>query len=215
MGRADATYGAGVARATAGAVAGDTAVTLDGTGRIELGRMSSPRTVEFWVQTRTPGDGAVFSNRNDIHHYVYVGTTSDGHVLAFDSHALPSTQRIADGKWHYVAYTYNGTTGKLYVDGKLSASADWERLEGSAEASVGYDASTKTHFRGSVDELAVYDFPLTAAQVAAHFAARAPKPGRRPAYKGSFLRARLPGSPVASAPFALAIVPDRPVHPFG
>jgi hypothetical protein len=136
-------------------------------------------------------------------------------VLSFDSGSLLSTTRVVDGRWHYVVYTYDGTTGRLYVDGALEGSVARERIEGAAEASVGYDASLNTYFRGSVDDVALYDYALSDVQVKEHFAARQPRPAKSQTFSGAYVRARLASGSASSQPFSLARFRDCLVDPFG
>jgi hypothetical protein len=104
-------------------------------------------------------------------------------------------------------------TGKIYVDGRLDEYGRWVRSEGGARASLAYDAALKSYYKGSIDEVAVYNHPLTAAQVLAHYVASGHVP--RPVYPPGTLRARILGSTAASLPFSLTRPPDRYVLPFG
>ena len=117
-------------------------------------------------------------------------------------------------------YTYDNGFGQLYVDGQLDSQARWPRMEGGAEASLGYDAALKTFLRGSLDEVAIYDRALSARQVKEHFRASGQQvvlgdqfgivqPGQ------TYLRARLGNGSVGSLPFSLTRPPDRFVLPFG
>jgi Concanavalin A-like lectin/glucanases superfamily len=215
VGTGAATYEGGVGLGAPGAPTGvtDPSVTLDGSGRVSLGWQWSPRTVELWLKTTDPGPGAAFSNRNDISHYVFLGTSGDGRLLAFDTRPLTSEARIDDGRWHYVVYTYDGTVGRLYLDGSIIASESYERILGGAEASIGYDASLQSSFRGSVDEVAIYDTALSEAQVREHYASRLPRSAGSKKIAGRYVRARF-GS-AASQPFSLVRAPDHPYDPFG
>jgi hypothetical protein len=213
-----ASYSGGVSLGQSGALRGDpdTAVSLDGVDdEVSLGPLPSPRTVELWLKARGPlaSGAAAFSNRDEMSHYVFLGVSDDGRARAYDSFALTSPQRVDDGVWHYLVYTYDGSTGRLYVDGDLAASGVFERLEGVAQARVGYDPAPAAHLRGLVDEVAVYDFPLSRAEVKAHYRARMPRKAGRTTIRGRYVRARVRG--VTSQPFSLARIGDRVYDPFG
>jgi len=73
-----------------------------------------------------------------------------------------------DGKYHHVVGTYDGTKMRLYIDGELSA-------EKANSAAIVYNSGTQSNdylmiggwlndgiFKGSVDEVVVYDRALTA-----------------------------------------------------
>lgn len=189
------------------------AVALNGIdGRIELGQIVSPDTVELWMKTKGTKESPVFSNRNVLHQFLYLGTYQRlPHV--YDLFHLFGARNVADDNWHHVVYTYSGLTGKIYVDGLLSSSNTWIRSVGGADASLGFDEAIGKHFKGSIDEVAVYDHALTAGQVRKHFLAAGRKLVPDPDL-GS-LRARLIGSSDASLPFSLKPPPDRYVLPFG
>ena len=97
-----------------------------------------------------------------------------------------------DGQWHYVVATYNASTGAvaLYVDGQLIGT----NSTSSAQTYTGYwrvggdnlnawnldpwgsnsQGTTQPHsyyFNGTIADVAVYPTALSAAQVAAHYAA--------------------------------------------
>ncbi len=214
VGRHPGVVEGGVTFGAPGALENDrnTAVRLNGAdGRIDLGEIASPRTVEVWLKTKTPL-GSVFSNRDIFHQFVSLGPFGRlPHV--FDSFSLFGGTPLANNRWHQLVYTYSGVTGKVYVDGRLDASNTWIRLEATTDASLGFDAALGRYFKGFIDEVAVYDHALTAAQVRRHFLAS----GRTldPDPDLGSLRARLIGSSDASLPFSLKRPPDRYVLPFG
>jgi hypothetical protein len=214
-GRHPASATGGVKFGVPGALRNDanTAVEFNGSdGKIDLGTLTAPSTVELWVKTKTTQDSPLFSNRNALHQFVYLGTFQHlPHV--FDSFHLFGGSGIANNRWHQIVYTYSGVTGKVYVDGRLDATNTWIRDEGGADASLGFDASIGKHFKGSIDEVAVYDHTLTDGLVRKHFLAAGRKLVLDPDL-GS-LRARLIGSSDASLPFLLKPPPDRYVLPFG
>jgi Concanavalin A-like lectin/glucanases superfamily len=210
----DGTIVGNVRLGTPGAFAGSTSATFDGSGRIALGRVTSLHTIELWVKTRTlAADVAAFSNRNDQHMYANVGVAA-GLAHAVDSYAVWA-KPVNDGRWHYLAYTYDTptSTGRLYVDGKPESYAVFPRTEGGAPASLGFDAYTRTFFKGQIDEVAAYSYPLTAEQIRSHYLAS----GRRiaPDVAPGMLRAVESRSKASSLPFSLNRPPDRYVLPFG
>ncbi len=90
---------------------------------------------------------------------------------------VPSPTALAANKVYYVASTYDGTTGRLYVNGVLVASgaktgtlADYTAGYG---LTIGDDAGlSDPAFKGSIDEVAVYaGKTLSAAQIQNHYTA--------------------------------------------
>ncbi len=64
--------------------------------------------------------------------------------------------------WHHFAYTFDGTTHRLYVDGALAGMSTGEPDDGavaSARLGAGYDNAE--NFRGQLDEVRVYNRALT------------------------------------------------------
>jgi YD repeat-containing protein len=161
----------------------DTAVSLNGTTqRVAVGTWTTPATVEAWVKlpARNTAELPVFSNRDTNSSpnksMLYFGL-SEGRVFIFENARRPlsmlGTSRVDDGGWHQIAYTWDGSTGRIYVDGALETSlpqSDTLPLYTSA-ASIGYDLANGQFFPGSIDEVAVYASALSADRVSAHYSA--------------------------------------------
>jgi len=77
--------------------------------------------------------------------------------------------------WHYIAFTYNGRQATLYVDG-----LEVDGIDGGSIVPIGYHATNSTligaeagsadipsgvYFKGSLDELRIYNTALTAEEV--------------------------------------------------
>jgi hypothetical protein len=76
---------------------------------------------------------------------------------------------ITDATWHHVGWTWDGTNHKIYIDGSLSATnAETARPPSDT---TGMRIGTWNHdvgreFKGLMDEVAIWDRALTAAEVA-------------------------------------------------
>ena len=147
-------------------------------------------SISLWLKTTKSGTQTILSgaNRsNDNEHLLYL--PREGQVLLFShgragrlqSECAVDVEPIADGRWHHIAWIRNATEGSsdLYVDGVgqtgicghleyrglsvgeggLILGQDQDRLGG------GFDSSQA--FRGSLDDLWIYDRALTAAEVQA------------------------------------------------
>jgi len=215
----DGTYSGGVRLGVPSPLVGDQGrgLELDGrTGVVELGTVESPRTVELWVKTGTAAGGPLFSNRNEISQFSFLGVLGAGNAFVYDAVELQGTRWLTDEQWHHVAYVHDGLSGRLYVDGKLDGELPFAPQPGGGTAYIGYDAALKSHLPGAFDDVAVYDYPLSAEQVARHYAASGVKPERDPIPaddRSVHLRARAGGQ--SSVPFSLASMPNRAVLPFG
>jgi hypothetical protein len=101
--------------------------------------------------------------------------------------ALGNTN-VADGNWHHVAGTYDGTTIKIYVDGVLQGATTYT-------AGVGYvpgdplfigkrqGVGNTSHFNGLIDEVEIFNRALSASDIQAIFNA------------GSMGKCKLPSCP--------------------
>jgi RHS repeat-associated protein len=195
-----ATWRGGVSFGQPGLVSGssDTAASLDGsTGEIDTDYVQSPvsaYSVEAWVKTTDGGTRKAIVNDR--------GSGGGGQSLTLqlsggkpyfelESNFLEigviGPTAINDGQPHHLVGTWSGTAGSavapsqftLYVDG--SAVSTTTVVNGSATAPVAGSGGTKigrheawgTNLNGTVDEVAIYQGALTAAQVQAHHTAGA------------------------------------------
>jgi hypothetical protein len=172
---------------------GDTAITLDGSG----GYVTAPTpvtnptalSVEIWFRTTTTRGGRLIGLSQDpsgtsttYDRNLYM---SDAGTLVFavapggvDPQAVVSPHAYNDGRWHLAVATFGKGGTALYVDGGLAAAdpAATAAQDFTGYWRVGYDslkfephAPTSDALDGSLDEAAVYDYPLNAEQVRAHF----------------------------------------------
>jgi uncharacterized repeat protein (TIGR02059 family) len=119
--------------------------------------------------------------------YLQTQGTSKG-VFAFEREAGGCTARptrtysvpVTAGQWYYLVATYDGQRMRLYVDGTLVTQqpTSSESLAASSfeqQIRVGNDISAGAggaggHFKGTIDEPAVYSHALSSSQVQAHYA---------------------------------------------
>ncbi|MBT2230517.1 RHS repeat-associated core domain-containing protein [Nonomuraea sp. NEAU-A123] len=100
---------------------------------------------------------------------------------------ITSAAPVNNNQWHHVVLSVSGQQQKLYLDGQAVGQVSGEMYEelrseayvGSGDRAVswsdipgGQTASGAFAFKGSIDEFAVYDKPLTDAEISAHWAAR-------------------------------------------
>lgn len=141
-------------------------------------------TVEAWVRRLgSPGTWRyVFSSGATACHAapygLYTGFTGGlaFYVSGVGGYVLSPEAEIGavwDGGWHHAAGTYDGQRVRLYIDGIEVASGTPTTLAiryglGSRGVLIGtYRGSCSRPFTGDIDEVAVHDHALSAAQVAA------------------------------------------------
>jgi hypothetical protein len=187
----------GITYGTAGHLAGDpdTAVTTDGSGALALTQATDfdgvkPFSVEAWLSPSTMGNGIGFF----VDHESWTADRAGWLVLAtnggyaFERYtaldASPSNSTVAAsvvavaGEWHHLVGTYDGTTGRLYIDGvRRDTGVTAVPLPANGMPfSVGKQNCTPcsgTGFVGAMDELAIYPTALAEDRISAHFAAAA------------------------------------------
>lgn len=192
--------GGGLSYGAAGAIAGNTAVTLNGsTGYISATRgQNSPGTftIEAWFKTTSTTGGRIFgfgnqqggldlygnpvpSRQYDKHIYL----ANDGRVV-FGVHSgrpitLTTPGRYNNGQWHHVVGTQGPLGMTLYVDGVRIAQNTqpvnaqyygYWRMGG--DNLTGWPLQPTSRFlAGTLDEVAVYNRVLTLASVQRHYVA--------------------------------------------
>ncbi|RAJ32831.1 RHS repeat-associated protein [Kitasatospora sp. SolWspMP-SS2h] len=186
----DVTWGA------TGALTGstDTAATFNGsTSYVELPAKSisgsTYRSVELWFRTAAPGVILTYQNRtmaeapNNLVPALYVG--SDGKLRGkFNTTGDPitSTGSVKDNAWHHVVLSGAQSSTALYLDGNRV---------GTIDAAIDHLDMTRTYlgggytgnwpggnggwswFNGQIDDVALYDYPVTDQIAAEHRALRA------------------------------------------
>lgn len=184
------TYGAGVVKDKVGAIADDedkgieTKATSDGFAEVPwetYGTYANDKlTAETWVKTsrndgdrwaiHRPGSFALGTrNGKAVASFTMTGSSSNPDLLG--------TTTVSDGNWHHLAVTYDGSIGKLYVDGVAEASFTYGGTLGHGtnnSLKIGQGSSATYGFVGDLDEVALYDHALTQGEMTQRFALRRP-----------------------------------------
>lgn len=142
-------------------------------------------TVEAWVNltdyanynsilTKTTGNGAA----NNTYELRTEQTTGKLQFLGFDSALRTVTTGVAVGTsgWHHVAATKGGGTVKLYIDGVqqgLGSVGTTTSNSNAAKLGARDDLAAANYFKGSLDEVRLFDRTLTAPEVAGDYTAGA------------------------------------------
>jgi hypothetical protein len=140
---------------------------------IQLGEPISytQHTISTWVKFTNETYSRVIFDARD--------SSEDG-ITIFVTSLEKITYRIGDGsgseltsdsltinEWHHIVATYDGTTQKLYINGALDQSATTSKeIDTTTNAKIGIVAYIDAAaFLGKIDELAIWDRALTAAEV--------------------------------------------------
>ncbi|MQS15923.1 DNRLRE domain-containing protein [Streptomyces kaniharaensis] len=208
------TYGDGVTKKAPGVFAptDDTAARLDGSAKAQIEipqdvlHAKTDVAVELWFNTTTPGvligdQSRTIDDPNGVGGswtpVMYVG--SDGKLrgrfygTATDSAA--SANPVTDGTWHHAVLSVQATAQTLYLDGQVvgvqTGTVDYQQNShtyiGAGFARFWPAAPGDiSHFTGSIDEVTLYQHPLSAGDVVAHYRARSAQvAGQGVGYRGS------------------------------
>ncbi len=143
---------------------------------------------ELWFRTTTTTGGKIvgFGNAqtgNSSNYDKHVYMTNSGQLIFGVWNNSPNTvtspASYNDGQWHYLVTTQGADGMRMYVDGELVGSNGVSANQGyNGFWRVGGDnlgawpsRPSTDYFAGTIDEVAIYDFALSAEQVSAHYAA--------------------------------------------
>ncbi|MFL5307497.1 MAG: LamG domain-containing protein, partial [Polyangia bacterium] len=154
---------------------------LTGTGT-NLPAADGAQTVSLWLKL-----GSVLGTQDAValgtagNSGIKIGL-SNGTLAAFgwDGTLLATATTPVDAGWHHVAFTYDGTTNSLYLDGVLASSSTVAHQTGATTlANLGsYDGTHETMAAGgAVDDVRVYNRALTATEISALGLGNAPATG--------------------------------------
>jgi glucose/arabinose dehydrogenase len=131
-------------------------------------------TLEAWVRPTGLGDWRtvlIKERPGQLAYALYASTDNNrpsGHVFTNADIMLRGPSVLAANTWSHLAYTYDGSTTRLYVNGTQVATA---ALTGNAMTSgsplrIGGNAVWGEWFSGAIDEVRVYNRALSAAEIA-------------------------------------------------
>ena len=140
-----------------------------------------------WVKSAGPAkDQKIVSNQDNVSGGYKLSIYNDKPEFEIrDSGNTPATSRFSEGGtalepgvWHHVVGTYHqGGSLKVYVDGKLERESPTPSiLTASAGAlMIGREPFGKMYwFNGLLDDLQIYNYPLSDTQVAALYSGQTP-----------------------------------------
>lgn len=147
-------------------------VDFDGVdGFIQLGEAISytQHTISTWVKVSDSDDSkTIIDARDASDDGVRIRVdASENIIYELNTRDLTSTNTFA-GEWVHIVATYDGTTQKLYINGSLDKSAiTSQTISTTTKAKIGSRnfSARANEFLGKIDELAIYDRALTAAEV--------------------------------------------------
>ena len=138
------------------------------------------QTLSTWFTVGTLAERvALLTLRKDFESGVEVGLRQ-GLLGAWrvygDRQLVIAKNAISTGKWHHVAYTFDGTTNQLFVDGaRVATSGDLPDKRTPTTCWLGTIDGTRDLFQGQLDDVHVFETVRSAEQIAGEFAGNSPK----------------------------------------
>ena len=145
--------------------------------------LNGAMTVELWLKA-SAGDQSDIALIFDKSHGYFghngwcIQYIKDDQTLQFafgrdDGWGEVRAKDVFDGKWHYVAATYDMSDLKLYIDGDLKASQpnSLEQNTNNQPLEMGsslYNGDRYRYFAGSLDDAAIYNVALDADIIKQH-----------------------------------------------
>ncbi len=141
--------------------------------------VASTMTLETWIKTSYSSSAAFLLGKVEVG-AEYSLTMNSGIVRVGYYNTLGNfylstvtTTNIADGNWHHIAGTLNSSTplAQIYVDGKLESTSSsvtgTQTSASSARFTIGQNGNgTSTYYAASFDNVRVFNYVRSAAQVA-------------------------------------------------
>ncbi|MFG3224008.1 LamG-like jellyroll fold domain-containing protein [Kitasatospora sp. NPDC048194] len=208
------TYGDAVTKKAPGVFAptDDTAARFDGSAKSQIEipqdvlHAKTDLAVELWFNTTTPGvligdQSRTIDDPNGVGGtwtpVMYIGTDGKLRNRFYGSAdtTIASPNAVTDGTWHHAVFSVQGTTQTIYLDGQVvgvqNGTVDFQQNShtyigaGFARSWPGSPGDI-SHFTGTIDEVALYQHPLSDRDVVAHYRARSAQvSGQGTGYRGS------------------------------
>jgi len=170
---------------------GTTAANFDGTTGLTASSspISSAFTIAFWMNTTTPGAGALgmgedwYEGSGLVDGDLPTATQDWGVSLLGNNIALgiggpdrtiTSSSSVTNGTWVYVTATWDGSsqTATLYIDGveqAQSTSVPGQNRITSDPFQVGHDPTVGNYYTGALADVQIYTTAFTAGEVESNY----------------------------------------------
>jgi trimeric autotransporter adhesin len=152
-----------------------TAVNLDTAGTVKASPLPTPHSIELWVKPAVNNVQQSIATYGDPAAGGWTIGTTNKKKLVFktDGNNTRSRMSLPTGRWTMVLVTWSSSKVRFFTNGGAQAKAF--NLQGSApsanDAQLTIGDGPLGHFKGTVDEVALFSGELTKTQFATQFAA--------------------------------------------
>ncbi len=173
---------------TGGALAFDGVDDFIDCGQDKSLNLTEAVSVAAWIKLTGPAkEQKIIGNQDNVAGGYKLGIYDNKLGMEIrDSGNVPATSRFVEGGtvlqpgvWHHIVGTYcQGGSIKIYVNGKLDRQAPTPAILAASAGTlkIGREPfENKYWFNGLLDDLQIYDYPLSDAQVAALYSGKTPQ----------------------------------------
>jgi hypothetical protein len=137
---------------------------------------TTPYSLSVWVQKASDGVTQVVLDKRTAEntgYSIFIGSDNQVYFRSTNLTDLVSTATITGTDWHHLLVTDNrGGTRQLFIDGQLAASDNVTTSSNSLSATTTLRLARNStagignyYFAGQIDDVRIYNYPLTALQI--------------------------------------------------
>ena len=119
-------------------------------------------SLDLWINTYDNADSIIVEKHNSYGIKLQNGKVL-GYVYGMPQNVQPSSYALQENQWYHVTFTSDGFSHKLYLNGILINSTEYNldipNLESPLSIGASYDGSNS--FYGAVDEVRIYNYTLS------------------------------------------------------
>lgn len=154
-----------------GAISFDGQTYFSAPGNQKLPTGNAPRSVSVWVKPSLGRDWGVIAawGRTNKGQTSSIATVNGSGAFAGYWSDCNGNAAVDDGRWHHLAFTYDGTSLRLYIDGREDCMANLVLDTQGSTLVIGRtlpDHADGNFFEGLLDDLRIYDRALTPEEIA-------------------------------------------------